>query len=191
MIDWQNSMTHSIRTMLIIMMCCLTLAACDLSGGTDKAAENVAPLVLTWDDLVPSDWTMDHLIEEYNTSDISDDDPRAEELMQRIVDFMNDAPVVEEFDGKRVRIPGFVVPLELTARHIQEFLLVPYFGACIHSPPPPANQTIYAVTPEDKAYQGRLYDTVWITGTMSIERTTNELGHSGYRIDVTEVAPYQ
>ena len=57
-----------------------------------------------------------------------------------------DAPVVDTFDGKRVKIPGFVVPLEGTAELTTEFLLVPYFGACIHVPPPPSNQIVYVVS---------------------------------------------
>ena len=54
-----------------------------------------------------------------------------------------DAPVVKALDGQSVSLPGFVVPLEGDSELITEFLLVPYFGACIHVPPPPPNQPIW------------------------------------------------
>ena len=48
-----------------------------------------------------------------------------------------------ELNGCEVRLPGYLVPLEGQAGEWKEFLLVPYFGACIHSPPPPANQIVH------------------------------------------------
>ena len=54
-----------------------------------------------------------------------------------------DAPVVKALDGQSVSLPGFVVPLEGDSELITEFLLVPYFGACIHVPPPPPNQLVH------------------------------------------------
>src|SRR4029453_11969102 len=53
------------------------------------------------------------------------------------------APVVESLGGKRVHIGGYVVPLSFEATRVTDFLLVPFVGACIHVPPPPANQIIY------------------------------------------------
>ncbi|MFP3457944.1 DUF3299 domain-containing protein, partial [Psychrobacter sp. SIMBA_152] len=72
-----------------------------------------------------------------------------------------DAPVVEALDGKKVRIPGYVVQLEGDADNVTEFLLVPYFGACIHVPPPPPNQIIHVEYAEGVPYENT-YDAVWI-----------------------------
>ena len=83
-----------------------------------------------------------------------------------------------------------VIWIMMDAQTIQEFLLVPYFGACIHTPPPPANQTAYVVTGKHNAYEGELFDTVWVTGTIRVERSSNELGDAGYRIDASTVEPY-
>jgi hypothetical protein len=41
--------------------------------------------------------------------------------------------------GSSIRMPGYVLPLEFKDRKVVEFLLVPTVGACIHTPPPPAN----------------------------------------------------
>jgi hypothetical protein len=87
-----------------------------------------------------------------------------------------------------VRIPGFVVPLEDTNDGLKEFLLVPYFGACIHSPPPPANQIIH-VLPRTPAKGLRSMDTVWISGPVAVTRTDSYMGVSGYRIEATASRP--
>ena len=71
-----------------------------------------------------------------------------------------------EMDGKAVRIPGFVVPLEFNSdQTITEFFLVPYFGACIHMPPPPPNQIIHVKYPQGLQLDA-LYNPFWITGVM-------------------------
>ena len=160
---------------------------------TDQAAESAktGAIELGWDALIPADWRLDELLAEFDVENLSDDDPRAKELMEKLRAFWKDSPVVHDYDGKIVKLPGFVVPLEMDAKTIQEFLLVPYFGACIHVPPPPANQTVYVLTEADKAYQGELFDTVWVTGKMTVEKLSSELGYAGYRIDATKVEPYQ
>ncbi len=77
-------------------------------------------------------------------------------------------------DGKMVRIPGYALPMEHIDTGVKELLLVPYVGACIHVPPPPANQTIY-VTLEDAYVARNLYEPVWITGRMHIKSTSKAL----------------
>ena len=146
---------------------------------------------LEWDALIPADWRLDKLLEDHNADNLSDDDPRAKELMEKLLKFWKESPVVHDYDGKVVKLPGFVVPLEMDAKTIQEFLLVPYYGACIHVPPPPANQTVHVVTDKNHAYQGKLFDVVWVTGTMRVEKVSSELGDAGYRIDARKVEPFE
>lgn len=159
--------------------------------GQATASTGSEPIELEWDALIPEDWRLDKLMEEYNADNLSDEDPRAKELMEKIKTFWKEAPVVHGYDGKLVKLPGFVVPLETDAKTIQEFLLVPYYGACIHTPPPPANQTVYVVTDEGHAYKGQLFDTVWVTGTLRVEKLSSDLGDAGYRIEARMVEPYQ
>ena len=92
---------------------------------------------ISWDDLIPADWNPEKFLADLELDDLQDNDPRAMELMQRMREEWDRAPVVERFSGQQVRIPGFVVPLESDGRTIREFLLVPYFGACVHVPPRP------------------------------------------------------
>ena len=70
-----------------------------------------------------------------------------------------------ELNGSTVKIPGFVIPLEGDENTVTEFLLVPYFGACIHVPPPPPNQIIYVKFPQGAPIQ-QLWDVVYVIGTL-------------------------
>jgi len=145
---------------------------------------------LDWDDLIPPDWRPEQLLSGYDVDSLSDDDPRALELMDRLRALWAEAPVVAELDGRQVRLPGFVVPLDLDASAITEFLLVPYFGACIHVPPPPANQIVLVRTRPSGPYEGGLFDTVWVAGRMHVARFSDELAEAGYRIEDALVSPY-
>lgn len=100
-----------------------------------------------------------------------------------------DAPMVSELDGKKIRIPGYVVQLEGDADNVTEFLLVPYFGACIHVPPPPPNQIIHVTFPEGVPYE-ITYDAVWVEGTVSVERKESELAVVGYQMEAVKVESY-
>ena len=109
------------------------------------------------------------------------------------------APVVDELDGKAVKIPGFVLPLEYDGIEISEFLLVPYFGACIHTPPPPANQIIRGSLAETYELE-EITRPVWITGRLKTGRVTSKLSeagydfitdvNSGYSMEVESIEPY-
>jgi hypothetical protein len=101
----------------------------------------------------------------------------------------DNAPTNPAIVGQVVRLPGFVVPLEDSKDGLKEFLLVPYFGACIHSPPPPANQIVH-VLPKSPAKGLRSMDAVWITGTLTTGRTDSYMGAASYRIEAVAVAPY-
>ncbi|NMT62344.1 DUF3299 domain-containing protein [Marinobacter orientalis] len=98
---------------------------------------------------------------------------------------------VDAMDGRSGRIPGFVVPLKTTRdMRILEFFLVPYYGACIHVPPPPPNQIIHVKYKEGFTLEA-LYDPVWIEGTLTIEKTENDIASSSYSIVAENVTPYE
>ena len=145
---------------------------------------------LEWDDLIPRDFRPDNLLKQYNVNEMSDNDPRAKELMEKLKAMWKEAPIVPALDGQTVRLPGFVVPLEGDGTAVREFLLVPYYGACIHVPPPPANQTVHVVTGGKDVKIRGLFDTVWVTGVMKIEHTSSQLAESGYEIRAVNVKPY-
>jgi hypothetical protein len=111
------------------------------------------------------------------------------QLMRELREEWDNAPTRPELDGAAVRIPGYLVPLEESRGELSEFLLVPYFGACIHSPPPPANQIVHVLPA--KAVKGfRSMDAVWVTGTMRTQRQDSSMGVSGYRLEAQAVEKY-
>ncbi|MGR5288362.1 DUF3299 domain-containing protein [Vibrio maritimus] len=97
--------------------------------------------------------------------------------------------VRQELNGSKVKIPGFVIPLEGDENAVTEFLLVPYFGACIHVPPPPPNQIIY-VKFKEGAPVHRLWDVIYVVGTLKTETIDSELAQTGYLIDGYEIEDY-
>ncbi|MEJ2425914.1 MAG: DUF3299 domain-containing protein [Candidatus Thiodiazotropha sp.] len=152
-------------------------------------------LVLEWDDLVPADFDPDKLFqkitEKFNLTKLDDDDPRAQQIQEEIRQIWNHAPVVESLNGRRVRIPGLMVPLEGDGTKVSEFLLVPYFGACIHVPPPPSNQIVFVTTSQEKATEHEIYDAVWVTGILHTEHSHKEIGDASYTVMADSIEPYE
>ncbi|WP_158768385.1 DUF3299 domain-containing protein [Paraglaciecola sp. L1A13] len=99
--------------------------------------------------------------------------------------------VIESYANKRIRIPGFIVPLESDAsQRITEFFIVPYFGACLHMPPPPPNQIIHSQTQQGIKLDS-LYDPFWFEGTLVIDTKENALGTSAYRLKLDKTYPFE
>src|SRR5690606_23033874 len=90
-------------------------------------------------------------------------------------------PKLAAMDGKSVKIPGFVVPLDDDAASYSEFLLVPSPQACIHVPPPPPNQMIMVRMKGGKAPQ-RSWGPVWIMGRLHIATTNSQYGRISYML---------
>ena len=154
--------------------------------GTGKAGE---PRTITWEALVPANWDPFKDLKGLNFQMLDDADPKAMLMLKRMREVWDNAPPNPQMVGQDVRIPGFVVPLEDGKEGMKEFLLVPYFGACIHSPPPPANQIIH-VRPKTPVTGVRSMDAVWVSGPLVAARTDTYMGAGGYRIDALKVEPY-
>ncbi len=97
---------------------------------------------------------------------------------------------LKALNGKEVRIPGFVVPLDDFMEDGAEFLLVPYYGACVHTPPPPPNQIIFVQMAGKKAVKLTLFDAVWMHGKIKIATVESPYGTVGFTLDGTKMEPY-
>ena len=98
---------------------------------------------------------------------------------------------VPEMDGRSGRIAGYIVPIETDAQgKLAEFFLVPYFGACIHMPPPPPNQIVHVALPEPIEMTD-IYAPYWVAGTVRIEHHDDELGSSAYAMTAAQVSPWE
>jgi hypothetical protein len=143
-----------------------------------------------WDSLVPADWNPAKELGSLDLSTLSDSDPRAMKALEKLKQAMDNAPVVPALNGQRVRIAGFMVPLDGLRGQITEFLLVPYFGACIHTPPPPSNQVIHVIPAKPyKTEQGM--EAVWISGTLETVRAETGMGNASYRMKAELVSPFK
>lgn len=103
---------------------------------------------------------------------------------------LTSARVKPEYDQRPIRLPGFIVPVEMNEQQlVTEFFLVPFFGACIHYPPPPPNQIIYVTAPDGVAQQN-LYDPYWVEGTLTTTLTENEVAVSAYAMKADNIELY-
>ena len=105
--------------------------------------------------------------------------------------------VNRSLDGKVVKLPGYVLPIEFSGKQVTEFLLVPWVGACIHTPPPPPNQIVHVKVDKPIEINGQ-FDAVWVTGKMAAGLThrsvfitdgTTDLD-VGYAIRATQIERY-
>lgn len=150
---------------------------------------------MDWDELLPPNFSfepwLDELnLEDYNIAELDDNDPEAQRLYADLKELLADVPSSMELDGVNGRLPGFAVPIEFDGNKVYSFLLVPYFGACIHTPPPPANQMVYVEY--EKGFElPSLYEPVIIEGAFDVAtHVADGLGTAGYSMMADKVTLY-
>ena len=151
-------------------------------------------LELAWEDLIAPGYDADSIMEKYNPmiDELEHGSDEALTLYQKMEDEFNNAPANAKLADKKVSIPGFIAPLEQLNGMITEFLLVPYFGACIHMPPPPSNQTLYIKVAPDYAIRNEdAYEPIWVSGKLNVSDTSTELGSASYQIMDALISKYQ
>ena len=156
---------------------------------------------IVWPDLIPEDVleilmnppayiseTEDGSVEDQIDSNIKNaiatasDDPYQQALIS--------TEVRPEMNGLMIRLPGFVVPLEFNEDQvITQFFLVPYFGACLHMPPPPPNQIVLVDAPRGLTVE-ELSTPLWISGKLSTQVTENDMAMSTYSLKMMDYEPY-
>jgi uncharacterized protein len=144
---------------------------------------------LKWESMVPKGWDPSAKFKGLDLSKLQDSDPRAMEALDQLKREWDNAPAEPSLNGQRIRIAGFALPLERQGDKVTEFLIVPYFGACIHTPPPPSNQIIHAKSA--KPLTGvKMMVPIWAYGTLAVERGETTWGVASYRLAVDKVAPF-
>ena len=155
---------------------------------------------LEWDDLIPQD-DLNALLNPPGYIDDIEDGGFEDDIGSEIKNFLdatsNDryqqalvsTNIIKDLNGRAVRIPGFVVPVEFDEEIITEFFLVPYFGACIHSPPPPPNQIIYVQAAKGLKLE-TLYDPFWISGKLSTTLVENFTATAAYSLEMASYEAY-
>jgi len=158
---------------------CASGLACSFNARPSFAA---APLEIGWDDLVPPGVPYAEIIGE-GEMDVEND------TWNPIFD-SNATRLNEDLDGALVRLPGFVIPFEMDSEGVTEFILAPYAGACIHVPPPPANQLIFVNTVEPWPNSG-FWLPVWVVGKMSTQLQSTDLAEIGYALEAQSIDLYE
>jgi hypothetical protein len=145
---------------------------------------------LKWEAMVPKGWDPSKEFKDLDFSKLQDSDPRAMAALDKLKKLWDEAPAEPALNGRRIRIAGFALPLERQGDKVTEFLIVPYFGACIHTPPPPANQIIHAKS--SRPLTGvKMMVPLWTYGTLAVQRGETTWGVAGYLLTVDKVTPYE
>ena len=166
-----------------------------------KADKEASFRTIEWIDLMPKDDLEVLLNPPQSVTDIEDgsfEDQISSQIQNSLAAASDDryqqalvsTRVVAEMDGKAIRLPGFVVPLEHNDdQAITQFFLVPYFGACIHMPPPPPNQIILVNYPQGIIFNN-IYDPVWVSGVVKTSIQQNDLATAAYVMELAQFEIY-
>jgi hypothetical protein len=93
-------------------------------------------------------------------------------------------------NNAQIKIPAFIVPLEFDDyQNVTQFFIVPFFGACIHLPPPPPNQIIFVHYPQGLKF-GSIYDAYWISGIIKTSLVENDIATAAYSMEMHAFEPY-
>ncbi|MEZ5500382.1 MAG: DUF3299 domain-containing protein [Steroidobacteraceae bacterium] len=165
-------------TQIVIASLLVACAAAVVEAATDTARQ------IEWEDLLPAQ-SRDKpagpppVVHDY----LGEAGPAAQQTLNFDVN--------EDLAGKLVKLPGFIVPLDVGKNgKVSEFFLVPYFGACIHVPPPPPNQIVY-VTMRDGIALDSIYEAYWLTGKLTVTRKSTRLGAAAYSLAASQIEIYK
>lgn len=159
-----------------------SVAVAGLVPGVVRAAEDIVEL--SWADLVPKGAGTDlgrlqalGIVPHDEMSEMQSDQPAS-------------SGVRTEYNGRIVRLPGYVVPLDTTGVGVTAFILVPFVGACVHVPPPPANQLVFVTTATPYESSG-LFEAVNVTGMFGAASTSTQLADIGYALSADLIEPFR
>lgn len=187
MMAWLSQVIGPRRQLALVMILALCLATlCARLAMPTEPPGAMAFNEVRWHDLIPREWDPTKRFRDLELDALRDSDPQTQRLLEDMRATWDNAPTVGALDGAAIELAGYVVPLDGTQEELREFLLVPYFGACIHSPPPPANQIVH-VTTLLPARGLHTMDRVRVSGTLRTVRQDSVMGRSGYQLAAARV----
>lgn len=158
------------------------VAAAIAFSAAPRAGFASSPRVVTWEDLIPPGVPYSEIIGE------GEMDERADRWLPEFDE--NATKLNKELDGAYIKLPGYALPIDMSTAGVSSFIMVPYVGACIHTPPPPANQLVFVETatpwPSDK-----LWDPVWVTGVMRHDLQYTTIADIGYAMTAEKIEVYE
>ncbi|MGI3169938.1 DUF3299 domain-containing protein [Pseudooceanicola sp. C21-150M6] len=137
---------------------------------------------IAWEDLIPEGVPYGEIIGPGQIDAIND---------TWVPQFDKNASMVNTtLDGKPVKLPGYIIPFDTGSGGVTSFMLVPYVGACIHTPPPPPNQLVF-VTTDTPWPSESMWDPVWVSGRLSAKAMSTQIAEVGYRIAAEKIEVYK
>lgn len=156
------------------------LAAIALSPFAPQLARAEEFIDLDWEDLLPEGETAIPLVLrdliDHSSAPLTSQQPAS-------------SGVRSDWNGQVVRLPGFIVPIEHRGSGVTAFILVPFVGACVHVPPPPANQLVFVTTETPYESKG-LFEPVNVTGMFGISSISTQLAEIGYALSADKIEPF-
>ena len=146
-----------------------------------RVVSAAAPREITWDDLIPPGVPYSEIIAEGELDEEND-------YWRPIFD-ENSTKLNPALADAYIKMPGFIIPIDISADGVTSFILVPYVGACIHVPPPPPNQLVFVTTKVPWPSE-RLWEAVWVTGTMQNKVQYTEVADTGYELEADRIEIY-
>jgi hypothetical protein len=98
--------------------------------------------------------------------------------------------IIPGVNNLAIRLPAYIVPLGFDDdQRVTQFFMVPFFGACIHLPPPPPNQTIFAEYPQGLTLES-LTEPYWVSGVIKTSLVENDTAIAAYSMEVHALEVY-
>ncbi len=177
------------------------LSGTETENTTDKSLTELAFKSTEWTELMPAD-DLEVLMNPPSYIDDIEDGSMEDQISSQIQNTLMAASddryqqaltskrVIPEMDGQAISIPGFIVPLSYSGyQTISQFFLVPFFGACIHVPPPPPNQIIFVDYPEGLK-NIEIYQPYTISGVLKTELIENDMATAAYTMKMHTFEEY-
>ena len=179
--------------MSLVRLAAASLFAAVTAVGVSGAV--AAPLDITWADLIPASAIIGDKVHELSGSvshsqvtDEAESSTSAPSVsIEQLLGISSGVAYRNDLDHKDVKISGFLLPLSFNGTKVTQFLLVPFVGACIHVPPPPANQLVLVDVPQGYTTSG-LWEPISVTGTLSVSGISTELAQVGYALKASGIA---
>lgn len=151
-------------------------------AATPRAGFAASARVIGWEDLIPPGIPYSEIIGEGKMDAIKD---------TWLPEFDKNATKLnKDLHGAYIKMPGYMLPVDMSAAGVTSFIMVPYAGACVHTPPPPANQLVFVES--KKPWPGEsLWDPVWVTGRMRHELQYTSLADIGYAMEADLIEAYE
>lgn len=88
--------------------------------------------------------------------------------------------------NKTHRVPGYITPIDFNGMKVTKFLFVPTAGACVHTPPPPANQMILVDYPQGIEMES-MSTPMWIEGKIVTHNSTLDISYVDGNSEVSTI----